>query len=156
MPPAVSLATVPQALSEGPLLTALLNKLEGMLDQVTIRPCSVCMNTHTHTYTHTTCTHTHTHTHPTYTRTHAHMHTHTHVHTYTHTHTHTHAHTHTHTHTQTYEINLLLTSIFSRLAAFTHPMVDWLFSTHPDHPGRNVYTILEKVTAVTVCRHIHV
>ena len=47
---------------------------------------------------------------------------------------------------QPYEVNLLLTSIFSSLAAFSHPMVDWLFDTHcKHHTTSNVYTVLKKV-----------
>lgn len=47
---------------------------------------------------------------------------------------------------QSYEVNLLLTSILSTLAAFPHPMMEqWLFATTCSH-SRNVYSILKKVT----------
>lgn len=46
---------------------------------------------------------------------------------------------------QSYEVNLLLTSILSTLAAFPHPMMEqWLFATTCSH-SRNVYSILKKL-----------
>ena len=44
---------------------------------------------------------------------------------------------------QSYEVNLLLTSVLSRLAAFSHPLIDHLFS--PDTTHHSVYSILKKV-----------
>ena len=48
---------------------------------------------------------------------------------------------------QPYEINLLLTSILSSLAALPLPTMDlWLFSTQCIHHSRNVYSVLQKVS----------
>jgi hypothetical protein len=44
---------------------------------------------------------------------------------------------------QPYEINLLVASIFTRVAAASYPTFEWLFRT--DSQERNVYTILRKV-----------
>lgn len=44
---------------------------------------------------------------------------------------------------QPYETNLLVTSLFSQLAAIPYPTLWWLFQT--DTTERNVYTILKKV-----------
>ena len=48
---------------------------------------------------------------------------------------------------QTYEFNLHLTAVLSRLAAYSHPLLDLsLFSTRKDLTShRNVYSILKKV-----------
>ena len=44
---------------------------------------------------------------------------------------------------QPYETNLLVASLFSRLAAIPYPTLWWLFQTGTTE--RNVYTILKKV-----------
>jgi hypothetical protein len=49
---------------------------------------------------------------------------------------------------QSYEVNLLLTSVLSRLAAFSHPLLDRLFS--PDTTHNSVYSVLKKVSTELV------
>ena len=55
---------------------------------------------------------------------------------------------------QPYEINLLVTSLFTQLAAAPYPTFRWLFATGVQ--DRNVYTILKKVTFNIKYINIHV
>ena len=50
---------------------------------------------------------------------------------------------------QSYEVNLLLTSVLSRLAAFPHPVIDSLFSPNIT-TSNSVYAVLRKVCIYTV------
>lgn len=54
---------------------------------------------------------------------------------------------------QSYELNLLLTAVLSRLACFTHSLLDdYLFSTTARHHyPRTVYTVLRKVDLAIGC-----
>ena len=49
---------------------------------------------------------------------------------------------------QSYEVNLLLTSVLSRLAAFSHPIIDSLFSPNTT-TSNSVYAVLRKVCIYT-------
>ena len=48
---------------------------------------------------------------------------------------------------QSYEVNLLLTSVLARIVAFSHPLIDHLFS--PDNSTHtSVFSVLKKACAI--------